>query len=228
MCCVEVVPRTLRRLCGIHLPGLAGETPAASARLSRLCRSPPPGPAALITTAGGCGVPALRAVMRRTGYRNHPSTAAAWPNCHGPGRARDPTVTPPFSPRDGRRRRRLRKSNSCEGQQVGEADDPTRSFSPLPFSCGDLTLDGHVTAEAVQIEVGAVPSSDAGSVRAEAVQNGKQASVPEYVNQDVSGTHLPATAWPRQVRPPRAEPLCGHNGGMAVWTVPSSDAGSVR
>ena len=25
--------------------------------------------------------------------------------------------------------------------------------------------------------------------------------VPEHVNQDVSGTHLPATAWPRQMRP---------------------------
>ena len=37
---------------------------------------------------------------------------------------------------------------------------------------------------------------------AEAVQN--EAVVPEHVNQDVSGTHLPATAWPRQVCPPRA------------------------
>ena len=34
----------------------------------------------------------------------------------------------------------------------------------------------------------------------EAVQIEKQASVPEHVNQDVSGTHLPATAWPRQMR----------------------------
>ena len=33
----------------------------------------------------------------------------------------------------------------------------------------------------------------------EAMQNEKQAFVPEYVNQYVSGTHLPATAWPRQM-----------------------------
>ena len=39
---------------------------------------------------------------------------------------------------------------------------------------------------------------------AEAVQNEAWQLVPEHVNQDVSGTHLPATAWPRQVCPPRA------------------------
>ena len=43
--------------------------------------------------------------------------------------------------------------------------------------------------EAVQIEAG------------EAVQIEAQAFVPERVNQDPSGTHLPATAWPRQMRP---------------------------
>ena len=42
-------------------------------------------------------------------------------------------------------------------------------------------------SEAVQIEAG------------EAVQIEAQAFVPEHVNQDVSGTHLPATAWPRQM-----------------------------
>ena len=41
--------------------------------------------------------------------------------------------------------------------------------------------------EAVQIETG------------EAVQIEEQALVPEHVNQYVSGTHLPATAWPRQM-----------------------------
>ena len=35
----------------------------------------------------------------------------------------------------------------------------------------------------------------------EAVQIEAQAFVPERVNQDPSGTHLPATAWPRQMRP---------------------------
>ena len=46
--------------------------------------------------------------------------------------------------------------------------------------------------------------------------------VPEHVNQYVSGTHLPATAWPRQMRP-----STGSDGELRVWTVPSSDAGSV-
>ena len=56
-------------------------------------------------------------------------------------------------------------------------------------------------------------------MRAEAVQNEEQASVPEYVNQDVSGTHLAATAWPRQMRPPRAEPFHGRNGEDTGWII---------
>ena len=51
--------------------------------------------------------------------------------------------------------------------------------------------------EAVQIEASEAMQIDAG----EAVQIEEQALVPEHVNQDVSGTHLPATAWPRQMRP---------------------------
>ena len=35
----------------------------------------------------------------------------------------------------------------------------------------------------------------------------EQAPVPVQVNQDLAGTHLPATAWPRQMRPPRADQL---------------------
>ena len=43
-----------------------------------------------------------------------------------------------------------------------------------------------------------VPSSDAGSTQPP--PRGKNI-VPEHVNQYVSGTRLPATAWPRQTRP---------------------------
>ena len=42
--------------------------------------------------------------------------------------------------------------------------------------------------------------------------------VPEHVNQDVSGTQLPATAWPRQMRPSTGS--CG----LTARTAPSSDA----
>ena len=62
---------------------------------------------------------------------------------------------------------------------------------------------------------------------ADAEQNEAQAFVPEHVNQDVSGTHLPATAWPRQVCPPRANGyvvscrlgvgLCGLGVCAFVW-----------
>ena len=41
----------------------------------------------------------------------------------------------------------------------------------------------------------------------EAVQIEEQAFVSDRVNQDPSDTHLPATAWPRQMRPSRASPL---------------------
>ena len=52
-------------------------------------------------------------------------------------------------------------------------------------------------SEAVQIEASEAVQIEAG----EAVQIEAQAFVPERVNQDPSGTHLPATAWPRQMRP---------------------------
>ena len=62
--------------------------------------------------------------------------------------------------------------------------------------------------EAVQIETQAW-GKNAGQLLAlmqglapqtgEAVQIEEQALVPERVNQDPSGTHLPATAWPRQM-----------------------------
>ena len=45
--------------------------------------------------------------------------------------------------------------------------------------------------------------------------------VPEHVNQDVSGTHPPATAWPRQMRPSTGS--CG----LRARTVSSFDAGIV-
>ena len=44
------------------------------------------------------------------------------------------------------------------------------------------------------LRVRTVPSSNAGTVP-------RQGLVPERVNQYTSGTHLPATAWPRQMRP---------------------------
>ena len=66
-------------------------------------------------------------------------------------------------------------------------------------------------AHAPPLACGSVPEAVQNEAD-EAVRNEKQASVPEYVNQDVSGTHLPATAWPMQMRPSRAEPFHGHNG----------------
>ena len=66
---------------------------------------------------------------------------------------------------------------------------------------------------------------------------------PEHVNQDVPGTHLPATAWPRQMlavmcatqhhlslRVGRGDydpPPRGQDGGLRVRTAPSSNAGAV-
>ena len=79
--------------------------------------------------------------------------------------------------------------------------------------------------EAVQIEVqaGPVPSSE--QVRApgggEAKQDEEQALVPEYVSQYVSGTRLPATAWPRQT------PALNGQKWLKVRTVPISNEGSV-
>ena len=49
----------------------------------------------------------------------------------------------------------------------------------------------------------------------EAVQIEKQALVPEHVNQYVSGTHLPATAWPRQMLAVFYDPpLAGSSGWL--------------
>ena len=80
----------------------------------------------------------------------------------------------------------------------------------------------------------------------EAVQIEEQALVPERVNQDPSGTHLPATAWPRQMlavmyatQRPLPEsgrgdydpPFAGSNGGedegrlLALMQGPSRAAG---
>ena len=57
--------------------------------------------------------------------------------------------------------------------------------------------------EAVQIEMqagpGLCPRAGPGPGGGEAEQIEEQALVPERVNQDPSGTHLPATAWPRQM-----------------------------
>ena len=69
--------------------------------------------------------------------------------------------------------------------------------------------------DAVQIEAG------------EAMQIEMQALVSDRVIRDPSDTHLPATAWPRQMlaaftaRPPRAK------GGLRVRTAPSSNSGAV-
>ena len=68
-------------------------------------------------------------------------------------------------------------------------------------------------------KVRTVPSSSAGSVRewlkVQTVPSPSAVSVfdPEYVNQDVSGTHLPATAWPRQMLAVIYDPpLAGNKG----------------
>ena len=77
-------------------------------------------------------------------------------------------------------------------------------------------------------------------MRPEAMQIEAQARVSDRVNQDPSDTHLPATAWPRQMfaaeqftqyrlvalahrsvavtaaRPPRAQPSTGAHSGFAV------------
>ena len=78
--------------------------------------------------------------------------------------------------------------------------------------CGAVpsSKQGLAPEEAVQIETQAW-GNDAGQLLAlmqglapqtgEAMQIEEQALVPERVNQDPSGTHLPATAWPRQMRP---------------------------
>ena len=55
-------------------------------------------------------------------------------------------------------------------------------------------------------------------LRPKVMQIEAQALVSDRVNQDPSDTHLPATAWPRQMfaaftaRPPRAKPSTGNSG----------------
>ena len=67
-------------------------------------------------------------------------------------------------------------------------------------------------------------------LRPEAMQIEAQALVPERVNQDPSGTRLPATAWPRQTFAAyTARPLRGHGGEdegrlLALMQGPSRNA----
>ena len=106
------------------------------------------------------------------------------------------------------------RAGSCWGIKPFQTWIPTSHDGKLPLIWGRLRRFEFGT-EAVQIEAG------------EAVQIEMQALVSDRVIRDPSDTHLPATAWPRQMlaaftaRPPRA------SGGLRVRTSPSSNAGAV-
>ena len=92
--------------------------------------------------------------------------------------------------------------------------------SPVPFSCGDLTLEGDLAPMGLGPGLGAGPILALVLVwsQGEAVQIEAQALVLERVIRDTSNTRLPATAWPRQALAAyTARHVRGHGGVVDGW-----------